>query len=76
MCIQAKEGIKHCKLVAAHAGLEGGETVDEQFKMLKGKDTQVPKVGPLSGRAGVWGNEVKEHGSFDCLNSAEASTPS
>lgn len=54
VCIQTEEGIKHCKLIAVHAGLERDEAVDEQLKTLKAKDTRVPKVGPLSGRASVW----------------------
>lgn len=54
MCIQTEKGIKHCKLIAVHAGLEKDVAVDEQLKTLKSKDTRVPKVGPLSGRASVW----------------------
>ena len=61
VCIQTEEGIKHCKLIAVHAGLERDEAVDEQLKTLKAKDTRVPKVGPLSGRASVW--EIPKVGS-------------
>uniref|UniRef100_A0A2P2IZ69 Uncharacterized protein LOC8278161 n=1 Tax=Rhizophora mucronata TaxID=61149 RepID=A0A2P2IZ69_RHIMU len=54
--------VKHCKLIAVHAGLERGKNVEEQLKSLKAKDTRVPKVGALSGRKNVWDipQELKE----------------
>lgn len=54
VCIQTKEGLKHCKLIAVHAGLEKEKDVKEQLKLLKAKDTTVPKVEALSGRKSVW----------------------
>ncbi|CAL5389300.1 unnamed protein product [Camellia sinensis] len=54
VCIETEEGIKHCKLIAVHAGLEKGKGVEEQMKFLKERDTRVPKVESLSGRKNVW----------------------
>lgn len=54
MPIETEEGIKQCKLIAVHAGLEKDKSVEEQIKLLKAKDTSVPKIGPLSGRHSVW----------------------
>ncbi|GMH30154.1 hypothetical protein Nepgr_031997 [Nepenthes gracilis] len=54
VCVQTGEGIKHCKLIAVHAGLEKGKGVDEQLRCLKARDTRVPKVEALSGRKSVW----------------------
>ncbi|KAM7255197.1 hypothetical protein ACFE04_020438 [Oxalis oulophora] len=54
VCIETSEGIKSCKLIAVHAGLEKGRNVREQLKRLKEKDTQVPKIEALSGRKNVW----------------------
>ncbi|KAG8648654.1 tyrosine-protein phosphatase RLPH2-like isoform X1 [Manihot esculenta] len=54
VCIESEEGIKHCKLIAVHAGLEKAKNVEEQLKFLKAKDTRVPKVEALSGRKNVW----------------------
>ncbi|KDP42708.1 hypothetical protein JCGZ_23648 [Jatropha curcas] len=54
VCIENEEGMKHCKLIAVHAGLEKGKNVEEQLKSLKAKDTRVPKIEPLSGRKNVW----------------------
>ncbi|CAK9168099.1 unnamed protein product [Ilex paraguariensis] len=54
VCIETEEGIKHCKLIAVHAGLEKGKGVEEQLKFLKAKDTRIPKVEALSGRKSVW----------------------
>ncbi|KDP42697.1 hypothetical protein JCGZ_23637 [Jatropha curcas] len=54
VCIENEEGMKHCKLIAVHAGLEKGKNVEEQLKSLKTKDTRVPKIEPLSGRKNVW----------------------
>ncbi|KAI9153021.1 hypothetical protein LWI28_004579 [Acer negundo] len=52
--IETEDGIKHCKLIAVHAGLEKGKNVEEQLKRLKAKDTGVSKVEALSGRKNVW----------------------
>ncbi|KAG5556612.1 hypothetical protein RHGRI_007025 [Rhododendron griersonianum] len=54
VCLETEEGIKHCKLIAAHAGLEKGKAVEEQLKFLKARDTRVPKVEALSGKKNVW----------------------
>ncbi|KAL6521132.1 Tyrosine-protein phosphatase rlph2 [Orobanche gracilis] len=54
VCIETKEGLKNCKLIAVHAGLEKGKRVAEQIDYLKAKDTRIPKVEPLSGRTNVW----------------------
>ncbi|KAI8563100.1 hypothetical protein RHMOL_Rhmol03G0087400 [Rhododendron molle] len=54
VCLETEEGIKHCKLIAVHAGLEKGKAVEEQLKFLKARDTRVPKVEALSGRKSVW----------------------
>ncbi|RDX68539.1 hypothetical protein CR513_52459, partial [Mucuna pruriens] len=48
------DGVKCCKLIAVHAGLEKGADVKEQLKLLKARDTRVPKVEALSGRKSVW----------------------
>ncbi|KAK7345385.1 hypothetical protein VNO77_15989 [Canavalia gladiata] len=48
------DGVKCCKLIAVHAGLEKGKDVKEQLKLLKARDTRVPKVEHLSGRKSVW----------------------
>ncbi|KAK4272764.1 hypothetical protein QN277_021273 [Acacia crassicarpa] len=52
--VDMDDGIKSCKLIAVHAGLEKGKDVNEQLKLLKSQDTRVPKVVPLSGRDSVW----------------------
>ncbi|XP_016513910.1 tyrosine-protein phosphatase RLPH2 [Nicotiana tabacum] len=54
VCIKNEEGIKSCKLIAVHAGLEKNKVVEEQIKTLKAKDTRISKVEPLSGRKNVW----------------------
>lgn len=54
VCIEDEEGIRHCKLIAAHAGLEEGKNVGEQLRFLKAKETHVPKIEALSGRKTVW----------------------
>ncbi|PON42826.1 Serine/threonine-specific protein phosphatase/bis(5-nucleosyl)-tetraphosphatase, partial [Parasponia andersonii] len=53
VCIETGDGIKHCKLIAVHAGLERDKDVKEQLKFLKARDTRVPKVESLSGRKSV-----------------------
>ncbi|CAJ1968689.1 unnamed protein product [Sphenostylis stenocarpa] len=52
--INTEDGVKCCKLIAVHAGLEKGKNVKEQLKLLKDRDTRVPKVEALSGRKSVW----------------------
>ncbi|KAL9318912.1 hypothetical protein ACSQ67_015429 [Phaseolus vulgaris] len=51
--INTEDGGKCCKLIAVHAGLEKGD-VKEQLKLLKARNTRVPKVEALSGRRSVW----------------------
>ncbi|TXG58321.1 hypothetical protein EZV62_016150 [Acer yangbiense] len=51
--IETEDGIKYCKLIDVHAGLEKGKNVEEQLKRLKAKDTGVSKVEALSGRKNV-----------------------
>lgn len=52
--METEEEIKHYKLIAVHAGLERGKDVEEQLKLLKAKETKVPKIECLSGRKNVW----------------------
>lgn len=52
--MESEDGIKHCKLIAVHAGLEKNKDVKEQLKFLKARDTRVPKVEALAGRKNVW----------------------
>ncbi|GAB2229582.1 hypothetical protein Droror1_Dr00013829 [Drosera rotundifolia] len=52
--VETEDGIKHCRLIAVHAGLEKGKSVAEQLKLLKDRDSRVPKVVALSGRQSVW----------------------
>lgn len=54
VCVETEEGLKHCKLIAVHAGLEKGDSVEEQLKLLRAKDTSISKVPYLSGRKNVW----------------------
>lgn len=54
VCIETEEGLKHCKLIAVHAGLEKGDSVEEQLKLLRAKDTSISKIQHLSGRKNVW----------------------
>ncbi|KAG7581115.1 Calcineurin-like phosphoesterase domain ApaH type [Arabidopsis suecica] len=54
VCIDTEEGLKHCKLIAVHAGLEKGNNVEEQLKLLRAKDTSISKIQHLSGRKNVW----------------------
>ncbi|XP_039068338.1 tyrosine-protein phosphatase RLPH2-like [Hibiscus syriacus] len=54
VCIETQEGVKHCKLIAVHAGLERGKNVQEQLEFLKARDARVPIVTGLSGRKDVW----------------------
>ena len=66
MCIENGEGLKHCKLIAVHAGLVKGKDVEEQLKSLKAKGTHVRMVEPLSGRKSVW--DIPEVMTY-CINS-------
>ncbi|EFH58905.1 hypothetical protein ARALYDRAFT_478323 [Arabidopsis lyrata subsp. lyrata] len=56
VCIETEKGLKHCKLIAVHAGLEKGNNVEEQLKLLRAKDTSIPRIQhePLTGRKTVW----------------------
>lgn len=54
VCIETEDGIKQCRLIAVHAGLERDKDVKEQLKHLKDRDTRVPKIEALSGRKNVW----------------------
>ncbi|VVB05054.1 unnamed protein product [Arabis nemorensis] len=54
VCTESKKWLKQCKLIAVHAGLEKGNSVDEQLKHLRTKDTSIPKVPYLSGLENVW----------------------
>ncbi|CAN1134903.1 Tyrosine-protein phosphatase RLPH2 [Linum perenne] len=54
VCVENEGETKHCRLIAVHAGLEKGKDVQEQLKLLKAKDTKVPKIEALSGRKNVW----------------------
>lgn len=62
VCIETVEGKRNCKLIAVHAGLDKAKGVEEQIKYLMAKDTSIPKVDPISGRANVW-NIPEELGS-------------
>lgn len=55
VCIETEEGLTHCKLIAVHAGLETKNNVEEQLKLLRDKDTSIPRIQPLTGRKTVWG---------------------
>ncbi|KAK4776114.1 hypothetical protein SAY87_024075 [Trapa incisa] len=54
VCIDTSDGVKTCRLIAVHAGLQKGKKVEEQLSSLKAKDTRIPKVEALSGRKSVW----------------------
>ncbi|CAN8270674.1 unnamed protein product [Cochlearia groenlandica] len=54
VCIETMKGLKHCRLIAVHAGLEKGREVNEQIQLLKDKDTSIPRIQPLTGRKTVW----------------------
>ncbi|KNA12030.1 hypothetical protein SOVF_129250 [Spinacia oleracea] len=61
--LETAEGLKKCRLIAVHGGLQQGKPVDEQLKLLKAKDTSISKVECLSGRKSVWDipEELKEY---------------
>ena len=52
--IETEEGIKNCKLIAVHAGLEKDKEIQKQMESLKARDTRISKVEALSGRKNVW----------------------
>ncbi|CAA7021959.1 unnamed protein product [Microthlaspi erraticum] len=52
--IETEKGLKHCKLIAVHAGLENNKSVEEQLEILRAKDTSISRIEPLSGRRNVW----------------------
>ena len=54
MFVETENGLQCCKLIAVHAGLEKERDVKELLKILKDRDTRVPKVEALSGRKNVW----------------------
>ncbi|XP_077230435.1 tyrosine-protein phosphatase RLPH2-like [Tasmannia lanceolata] len=54
VCIDTSKGRCVCKLIAVHAGLDKSKGVEEQLKLLKARDTSLPKVEALSGRKNVW----------------------
>lgn len=54
VCIETEEGLKQCKLIAVHAGLDKWKSVNEQLELLRAKDTSFSRVQPLSGRKDVW----------------------
>lgn len=54
MPIDTDEGQIICNLIAVHAGLERSIDLNEQLRVLRTRDTRVPKVAMLSGRHDVW----------------------
>ncbi|KAK1262946.1 hypothetical protein QJS04_geneDACA008424 [Acorus gramineus] len=52
--IDSAAGMQCCKLIAVHAGLDKSKGVEEQLRILRARDTSLPKVGALSGRMNVW----------------------
>jgi len=52
--IDTDEGQIICNLIAVHAGLERTIDLNEQLRVLRTRDTRVPKVQMLSGRQDVW----------------------
>ncbi|KAJ1270859.1 hypothetical protein BS78_06G083300 [Paspalum vaginatum] len=52
--IDRDEGQIICNLIAVHAGLERTMDLNEQLRVLKIRDTRVPKIQMLSGRQDVW----------------------
>ncbi|KAL0744038.1 hypothetical protein Bca4012_085551 [Brassica carinata] len=51
--IETEEGLKQCKLIAVHAGLDKQKSVNEQLELLRAKDTSFSRIQPLSGRKDV-----------------------
>lgn len=54
VCVETEDGIKHCKLIAVHAGLEKDKDVKQQLEFLRARDTRVPRIEALSDRQNVW----------------------
>ncbi|VVA21892.1 PREDICTED: serine/threonine phosphatase [Prunus dulcis] len=54
VCVETEDGIKYCKLIAVHAGLEKDKDVKQQLEFLRARDTRVPRVEALSDRKNVW----------------------
>lgn len=54
VCVETAEGLKNCRLIAVHGGLQQGKPVDEQLKLLRARDTAISKVECLSGRKTIW----------------------
>ncbi|CAH8339224.1 unnamed protein product [Eruca vesicaria subsp. sativa] len=52
--VETEDGLKQCKLIAVHAGLDKWKSVNHQLKLLRDKDTSISKIQPLSGRKDVW----------------------
>ncbi|XP_057534589.1 tyrosine-protein phosphatase RLPH2-like [Amaranthus tricolor] len=52
--VATEEGLKKCRLIAVHGGLQQEKPVDEQLKLLKSRGTAIPKVEHLSGRKTIW----------------------
>lgn len=52
--VETEEGLKNCRLIAVHGGLQQEKPVDEQLKLLKSRDTAISKVEHLSGRKTIW----------------------
>lgn len=63
VCMETAEGLKKYRLIAVHGGLQQGKPVNEQLKLLKARDTTIPKVECLSGRKSIWDmpQELKEN---------------
>ncbi|KAK9733770.1 hypothetical protein RND81_04G091000 [Saponaria officinalis] len=54
VAVETSEGLKHCKLIAVHGGLQQDKPVNEQLNVLKARDTSISKVECLSGRKTIW----------------------
>ncbi|KAK9723831.1 hypothetical protein RND81_05G028500 [Saponaria officinalis] len=54
VAVETSEGLKHCKFIAVHGGLQQDKPVNEQLKVLKARDTSISKVECLSGRKTIW----------------------
>jgi len=66
--IDTDEGEIICNLISVHAGLERTIDLNEQLRVLRTRDTRVPKVQMFSGRQDVWDTpKVKKSASYFCL---------
>ncbi|GJN27718.1 hypothetical protein PR202_gb15763 [Eleusine coracana subsp. coracana] len=52
--VDTDKGQTVCKLIAVHAGLERSMDLNEQLRVLRTRDTRVPKIQMLHGRHDVW----------------------